>query len=532
MSIYICIIIILIFLIIFFINMHGKNDINYERHLYDNNKYAHFSKITSKNIIFHPKYIYTHPQKYILNEGDALIIPKKWWHWVFSYNNTLAINYWNDSESELFNNPKIINKFIDLLDLKKNERINKYLFNFNVLNGDTDILSNKNIKSLLNSKNNNEYLLTLDAFTYNREIKSFLAELIKHPKLIKDHDLDKNYNFWYSPNIMDTGLHYDDENGILCVLSGKKTVYLYPPSDSKYLYPYNIKPKWFYNNFEDIQYNIYNLNNNDALTDKIPSNRILYSSFSNKKKHMCRIVDEIYNYYNNKTIIWGIKNDKKNIWYEYYFYNIDKYRKTNLYHENFNIIQFIKYFRNKKFMLELMDINLYILSEFIKNKNVSIFSFEVHDNGLLDELDLYINNNDTIELPFYGTTYNIKKDIITKKNIFIVNEFDHFIKNIDYYCKYFDLIKIKDEIIKELNKYNYVKIMSFYKKSDISIAIQWFGITYEDMIDFLKKYNWEINVLNFYKLNDTNHLNNEITINYIITDNKLEISRTSIYGSI
>ena len=39
MSIYICIIIILIFLIIFFINMHGKNDINYERHLYDNNKY-------------------------------------------------------------------------------------------------------------------------------------------------------------------------------------------------------------------------------------------------------------------------------------------------------------------------------------------------------------------------------------------------------------------------------------------------------------------------------------------------------------
>ena len=156
-----------------------------------------------------------------------MIIPKKWWHWVFSYNNTLAINYWNDSESELFNNPKIINKFIDLLDLKKNERINKYLFNFNVLNGDTDILSNKNIKSLLNSKNNNEYLLTLDAFTYNREIKSFLAELIKHPKLIKDHDLDKNYNFWYSPNIMDTGLHYDDENGILCVLSGKKTVYLY-----------------------------------------------------------------------------------------------------------------------------------------------------------------------------------------------------------------------------------------------------------------------------------------------------------------
>mgnify|MGYP003353878941 CR=1 FL=1 len=50
--------------------------------------------------------------------------------------------------------------------------------------------------------------MTLDAFTYNREIKSFLAELIKHPKLIKDHDLDKNYNFWYSPNIMDTGFAY------------------------------------------------------------------------------------------------------------------------------------------------------------------------------------------------------------------------------------------------------------------------------------------------------------------------------------
>lgn len=109
---------------------------------------------------------------------------------------------------------------------------------------------------------------------------------------------------------MDTGLHYDDSYGILCVLNGTKIVYLYPPSDSQYLYPYELKPNWYYNKFEPILYNIYKkYESNDY--HKIPSNNILYESFYEKKKHMIRIVDYLKKL--NKTIIYGIKNDMTNI---------------------------------------------------------------------------------------------------------------------------------------------------------------------------------------------------------------------------
>ena len=37
---------------------------------------------------------------------------------------------------------------------------------------------------------------------------------------------------------VDSGLHYDKSEGIMCVLNGRKIVTLFPTSDSKYLYPY------------------------------------------------------------------------------------------------------------------------------------------------------------------------------------------------------------------------------------------------------------------------------------------------------
>ncbi len=520
---------ILVILIIYYYYKAIKSN-NTSRHLYDNNKYAHFSKITSNNIIMYPLYIYTNPQKYTLNAGDALIIPKKWWHWVFSSDNTLAINYWNNDNNDLFYSPKILKNFIEPFDIKST-KIDNFLFKFNILDGINDKLYNANIKDLINNNNNNQYLLTLDAFTNNDHIKSYLNDKIKHPKYIIDNNLNRNYNFWYSPKKMDTGLHYDDENGVLCVLSGQKYVILYPPSDSKYLYPYDIKPKWYYNKFENIEYNIYKLNIPKFL-NKIPSNNILYKAFTNKKKLMTTIVDDLYEYSKKtSTIIYGIKNDKKEIWFEYYFYNVDKYRKTSYSKLNFDIIKTLKYLKNLEYLNDLSNINLYELSKFIKNKNLIIFSFEVHDIGIINDIDLYINNNNNNILPFYGTTYNMKNSIISKKNIFIVDNYKNFIENIDYYCNYFNLLNLKDEILKEYNKYNYVDIITFYKKSKNIIALQWFGLTNKDMINFLKDNNWN-NITEFYEKNNLKHMNNEITINYEIKDNKLYNIRTSIYGSI
>lgn len=233
----------------------------------------------------------------------------------------------------------------------------------------------------------------------------------------------------------------------------------------------------------------------------------------------------------NKTIIYGIKNDMNKIWYEYYFYNMDKYRCSNKSLKNFDIIETIKQLRKEPLLNGLNEINLYILEQFLKDKNLTIFSFEVH-NELLNELDLHINMNDTLNLPYYGETYNIKKDIIIKKNNFVVDELKHFIENIDNYCKYFNLINIKEHILSEINKYNYVDYIVFYKKTDNSIAIMWLGLNNNDYIDFLQKYNWGEDLIDCYKNNNMTHIKNEINIIYEIINNKLRIVRTNIYGSI
>ena len=77
----------------------------------------------------------------------------------------------------------------------KDKIINK----FEILNGINDKLINMNLIELLNNNYDNIYLLTLNAFTDNNNIRESLKNIILHPKFIIDNNINKNYNFWYSP---------------------------------------------------------------------------------------------------------------------------------------------------------------------------------------------------------------------------------------------------------------------------------------------------------------------------------------------
>lgn len=207
-------------------------------------------------------------------------------------------------------------------------------------------------------------------------------------------------------------------------------------------------------------------------------------------------------------------------------------RNTNELYINFDINKILKYLSKNQFMTLFNEIDNDIISNFKNKNNITIFSFEVHDNNIKNEIDLYVNLNNTIDLPFYGKTYTLTNNLISEKNIFVVDILNNFIDNIDMYMKYFNLEHIKALVIKELNIYSYVEIISFYKKSENDIAIQWFGITQNDMNIFLELYKWPENIIKYYKNNNLDHISHEITINYKIINNNLIVSRTSLYGSI
>ena len=62
--------------------------------------------------------------------------------------------------------------------------------------------------------------------------------------------------------------------------------------------------------------------------------------------------------------------------------------------------------------------------------------------------------------------------------------------------KFKNCIFLKNNISKEIKKYDYVENISVWIKRDDVICIQWFGLNEEDFLNFLLKYSWDQNIIN------------------------------------
>ena len=143
----------------------------------------------------------------------------------------------------------------------------------------------------------------------------------------------------------------------------------------------------------------------------------------NMKKNVTQIVDKLYKLYGQNNIIYGVKCDKNtgNIWYEYYLYNIDKYRNSDKIIKKYDIFDVINKLKNINWLSHMSKYDLSVLKKFSKLNNIVIISLEVHnDHTINNNLDIYVNLNDMIEMPFYGETYNYSGNDIVLKNKFIV----------------------------------------------------------------------------------------------------------------
>jgi len=498
----IVIVIVVVLLLVVICNAHtiytSKNEY---RHKNSDSLYAHFSMIDSYNYFIFPKLLFAHPVTYTLKEGQSLYIPKHWWHWVKTNKKTFAVNYWFGNT--LKHDPFVFYHTIDF-DINKlnDETVSVWK------SDETNASYTQLFKDFYNSGIDNRYVVTLSNYEIggkNGNIKHKMYDSIMFPnndKIRLQTGSNYSYNIWISSNKHDTGLHYDDEDGVLTVVSGEKEVVLFPPSDSKYLYPYNNEYEWKNTgNALNFRYNSYSFIRN---VQGVSSGELLYVT-CNHDKRVLNNISKIYNRLNRERLVWGFK-------------------KMNCNNNNNNN-------NNDNHRWEIYNYTLH-------DEPVRITSMDVYPNkySIGDEEHYYykVNDGTPVQLPFWGYgKYKKNNMMYDESKIFVIDTYSSFYDNYDSYMVKLGYDEIKEQFRERiLNKYHCYELC-IHNKNPNQIFVQYLGISNKDFLDFLTTNSYPNPIIEFVKMhmsNGTYHINNEITIVYDIKTQS--IVRTGFYGVI
>ena len=466
---------------------------NLDRHKNSEFLFGHFSSVDKFDFKKFPKLEFTNPIKFKLKKGESIYIPKGWWHWIKSTEKSFAINYW-------FNNQNNLNPFVFDYYLKYDTN----LFNdqeIYVWDSYNDNISDNYIslfQDFFNSGLDNRFVVTLDRDypneATNQHIKNLIKPYIKfptHKKLSPKNIFD--FNLWISSGLHDTGLHYDDEDGVLSLIEGSKDIVLFPPSDSKNLYPIDVNYYWKNSNASNFWYNSFY---NHGEVRGVSSSEFLYAT-CNKDARVLSNISKLHIKYEN-NLIWGFKKSNEGCRWEIY-----------------------KYYPDNDGVSNPVIISWDIFSDSYKIPDVEHHYFRD-------------TNYERSLLPFWGYS-KLKKDkkYFEESKKFVIDNYSSFNKNYDWYMNELGYVNIKQQfkdII--LNKYQCYQIC-IHNKNENQIFVQYLGICNKDFLTFLTHNEYPIHIINFVedqiKLNRYN-INNEITIVYEISSQK--VVRSGFYGNI
>uniref|UniRef100_A0A6C0KTX2 JmjC domain-containing protein n=1 Tax=viral metagenome TaxID=1070528 RepID=A0A6C0KTX2_9ZZZZ len=547
------VIISIILLIIFFIiaivafsYYYVTLDINNNRHLTRSYNYAHFSKINSWNYFLFPSLLLTSPKRYVLREGESLFIPKKWWHWIVTPTKTTAINFWFE-HIIASNVPAKINDLYNFEDQRKiyeqiiqyiKEEQKHYIWDSSNHFGSNGLLYSG--EAFLNEDKNNRYLLTLAGYgsnLNNENIKKKLTKWIELPDVLKTSAINQekpviDINLWISSNYHDTGLHYDDNDGILYVLKGEKHITLFPPNDSKYLVPYDITPNYAKVAPLFMKYNEYYIvKENSGLVpckvgnsnSRLPCEMILYQSLICFAKYT-NVLTTVQKIYDNKSdplkkLVWGCKKQDDVYRWEIYNYHYDQYNNTIINKTDWRAIVLNENSISRKIAIIMNNKKTIINSIDILN-SVECLNNQHHSYEMCKNMTGLI-------LPFYGNGYDIINNKKQKVSTFIYDNYESLIKNGETYCCELKL-DYNNKVKELLQKYRATDMCLWNKKGDY--FIQWLGISIDDFIHFLVENHYGQCFINHIieNRNKYEYLAHEITIVY----DKVSLSpyRSGFYG--
>jgi Cupin-like domain len=202
-----------------------------------------------------------------LEPGDMLHLPAGWYHWVFSEEPdpetglNVAINYWykdNWNMAHLDRDPPIktthtIHKSIEYMNFLKTFG-DKKMYCSSSDNGCFTLPSVRWIQN--DAVKCEDHYLSFNEFYEKRNTKehwylwAIPDDRLKayDPKIEQTWELKQNANWWVNFGHVNTAMHYDSTQNLLCQIAGKKRLILFPHSEWSKLYLINpYPPEFIYN---------------------------------------------------------------------------------------------------------------------------------------------------------------------------------------------------------------------------------------------------------------------------------------------
>lgn len=199
----------------------------------------------------------------ILEPGDMLYLPAGWYHWAFSEEPdpvtglNVAINYWyetNWSLTDLDREPPIktthnIHKTIDYFNFLKTLGDKK----LSCSTSDTGCFTLPSVRWIQNDTVKCfDYFLTWNEFYDKRHSNEHWYLWGMNDNRLRNYDpsIKSNLNlefssWWVNFGNVNTALHYDSQDNLLCQIAGRKRLILFPHSEWSNLYLINPYPPDF-----------------------------------------------------------------------------------------------------------------------------------------------------------------------------------------------------------------------------------------------------------------------------------------------
>ena len=310
-------------------NSSASNSANATRNRDNNFGYAHFSEVDRIDLERFPDLANARPYRCVIQAGESLFIPRGWWHWVKTLEKCAAVNYWIESTAASVARPELLRLWNGDSGVVAN--VTRLLRGFSkevwVWNSRENTETLRPFQDFYQSRADDRCVITLDGYAKdlpdakNQDLRRAVGEVLPVPPELRDVARSRvNLNVWLTAGKHDTGLHYDDADGWLCVLEGSKEVLLFGPEDSSFLYPLPVGPDWANSSADRIKYNTFEYL---CPVEGWSSSRLLYESlkvYANFKS-VFRAIDRYRQLFGPNRLVWGFKNLNGDCRWELYYYH-------------------------------------------------------------------------------------------------------------------------------------------------------------------------------------------------------------------